>query len=132
MLMSLLQHVKPLLELGICKANYMARKTNGTGTTRTKKTVPSTEVASVQQASTPVVPAVLPEVRKNVTPISLAVKKPTVNLDEEIRRRAYELYQERQGTPGDQAQDWFRAEREVRARYAKQNQSALAAGQGRS
>jgi hypothetical protein len=132
MLMSLLHHVKPLLELGICKENYMARKTNGTGTTRSKKTVPPTEVAPVQQAPMPVVPAVLPEVRKNVTPINATVKKPAVDLDEEIRRRAYQLYLERQGAAGDQAQDWFRAEREVRARYAAQNQSALAASQGRS
>lgn len=110
----------------------MARKTNGTGTTRGKKTAPPAQVAPEQQAPMQVVPAVPPEVRKNVTPINLAVKKPTVDLDEEIRRRAYELYLERQGTAGDQAQDWLRAEREIRARYAGQNQSALAASQGRN
>jgi DUF2934 family protein len=127
-LMSLLHHVRPLLELGICKEYYMARKTTGTGTPRSKKTTPPTEASAVQPAPLQVVP----EVRNNVTPITLVAKKPNVDLDEEIRRRAYELYLERHGATGDPAQDWFKAEREVRARYAGQNQSALAAGQGRS
>jgi len=104
----------------------MARKTPGTTTPRGKKSAPPTEAPAVQPAPLQVVP----ELRKNVTPITAAVKKTNVDLDEEIRRRAYELYLERQGTPGDQVQDWFTAEREVRARYA--NQSALAASQGRS
>jgi len=105
----------------------MARKTTGTGTPRNKKTTPPTEASAVQPAPLPVVP----EVRNNVTPINLVVKKANVDLDEEIRRRAYELYLERHGATGDAAQDWFKAEREVRARYAGQP-SALAAGQGRS
>jgi hypothetical protein len=50
----------------------------------------------------------LAEVRKNVVPI---------NLDEEIRRRAYELYEARGCTPGQENDDWFVAEREVLARY---------------
>lgn len=107
----------------------MARKTTGNGTTRSKKTKPSTEAASVQPAPVQVVP----EVRTNVTPISVAAKKANVDLEEEIRRRAYELYLERKGTAGDPTQDWFIAEREVRARYASPNhESALAARQGGS
>ena len=46
-----------------------------------------------------------------------------INLEDEIRRRAYELYQQRGGAPGSEAQDWLAAEREVRQRY-KQQQSA--------
>ena len=111
----------------------MARKTTGNGTTRSKKPAqPISAAPEQQQAPMQVAPQVLPEVRKNVTPINLAVKKANVDLNEEIRRRAYELYLERQGAAGDQAQDWFRAEREVRARFTAQNQSALAASQGRS
>lgn len=106
----------------------MARKTTGNGTPRSKKTTPPTEASAVQPAPLQVVP----EVRKNVTSINVAVKKANVDLDEEIRQRAYELYLERKGATGDQAQDWLTAEREIRARYAGQNQSALAAGQGRS
>ena len=54
------------------------------------------------------------EPRKNVLPI---------NLEEEIRRRAYELYQQRGSSAGSEAQDWLTAEREVRQRY-RQQQSA--------
>lgn len=54
------------------------------------------------------------EPRKNVLPI---------NLEEEIRRRAYELYQQRGSSVGSEAQDWLIAEREVRQRY-RQQQSA--------
>jgi len=32
---------------------------------------------------------------------------------EEIRRRAYEIYLERDGRPGDELDDWHRAEREL-------------------
>jgi len=54
------------------------------------------------------------ESRKNVFPI---------NLDDEIRRRAFELYQQR-GTgsgSGSEAEDWLNAEREVRQRYRQQS-----------
>jgi len=32
---------------------------------------------------------------------------------DEIRRRAYEIYLERDGLPGDELDDWLRAEREL-------------------
>jgi hypothetical protein len=35
--------------------------------------------------------------------------------DEEIRRRAYEIYEARGGAPGSDVDDWCAAEREVRA-----------------
>lgn len=38
------------------------------------------------------------------------------DLEAEIRFRAYELYQQRGCTPGQEEQDWIAAEREVRAR----------------
>jgi hypothetical protein len=46
--------------------------------------------------------------KKNIIPI---------NLEDEIRRRAYELYEERNGAPGTEQEDWLRAESEVLARY---------------
>jgi len=49
-----------------------------------------------------------PDIRKNVVPI---------NLEDEIRRRAYELYQQRGPGVGNEADDWFRAEHEVMQRY---------------
>lgn len=112
----------------------MARKTPGTPTTRNKKSTSTTETPAVQPASTQVVPEVRSDIRNNVTPINVVTvpKKTPVNLDEEIRLRAYEMFLERKGIAGDPALDWINAEREVRARYAGQNQSAAAAGQGRS
>ena len=43
------------------------------------------------------------------------------NLEEEIRRRAYELYEQRGATPGQDHEDWLVAEREVLARYQQQS-----------
>jgi len=43
-----------------------------------------------------------------------------INLEDEIRRRAYELYQQRGSKSGGEAEDWLTAEREVRQRYQKQ------------
>lgn len=51
---------------------------------------------------------VKPELRKNLVPI---------NLEEEIRRRAYELYEQRGSGAGSEAEDWLAAEREVKQRY---------------
>ncbi len=45
---------------------------------------------------------------KNVIPI---------NLEDEIRRRAYEIFQERGSVPGNEHEHWLQAEREVLARY---------------
>lgn len=84
----------------------MARKTtNGNGgTSRPRKT--TTSAAAAIQA--------VPDLRKNLVPI---------NLEDEIRRRAYEIYVERGSTPGSESEDWFAAEREIVARY-KQEQTA--------
>jgi hypothetical protein len=40
-----------------------------------------------------------------------------INLEEEIRRRAYELSAERGFSSGSETEDWLRAEREVMQRY---------------
>ncbi len=77
----------------------MARKSNGNGESTRSRKSKAAETAPVQ---------VIPEPRKNLVPI---------NLEEEIRRRAYELYVERGSTPGNESEDWLAAEREVRSRY---------------
>jgi len=43
-----------------------------------------------------------------------------INLEDEIRRRAYELSEQRGFTPGHENEDWFTAEREIRSRYTQQ------------
>jgi hypothetical protein len=44
-----------------------------------------------------------------------------INLEEEIRRRAYELSEHRGFTSGHEAEDWLRAEGEIRQRYRQQS-----------
>ena len=93
----------------------MARKTTGTTSPRSKKTVATAPTATVE---------VVPEVRTNGNGANLAPG----NLEDEIRRRAYELYLERRATAGadggDENQDWFVAEREVRSRQGGHEQQS--------
>ena len=49
-------------------------------------------------------------IRKAKTNIPI---KPNPNLAEEIRRRAYELYEERGREEGHETEDWLRAEAEI-------------------
>ncbi len=98
----------------------MARKTTGISTTtRSKKTGSSVSPAAVQVA-----PEVSKEVPQNGKSASVVpVHSSLSNLEEEIRRRAYELYLQRQGAAGnengDENQDWLMAENEIRSRYGK-------------
>jgi hypothetical protein len=41
-----------------------------------------------------------------------------IDLEAEIRFRAYELYQRRAGMDGGEADDWLMAEKEVKAKHA--------------
>jgi hypothetical protein len=124
--MSLVHYVRPFLELGICKEYSMARKTTGnTTTTRSKKVETSVQPAVVQGSAEVVNPEVAKEVRRNGKPASGTTAKASasinVNIEEQIRVRAYELYLERRATSGgdmgDQNQDWLVAEREIRSRH---------------
>jgi hypothetical protein len=49
-----------------------------------------------------------------------ATRAVTVDLEAEIRRRAYELYEQRGCVPGHEDDDWLVAEREVLARHNHQ------------
>jgi hypothetical protein len=102
--MWLIHQFGSLLNLGICKEYfYMARtKTPRNGDAGNKPVAPTSQIAFVS------------EVKKNFS---------SVDIEAEIRRRAYELYQERGETPGHEDEDWLVAEREVLARY-NQQQSA--------
>ncbi len=59
----------------------------------------------------------------SITPIRKAspVNSSAVDLESQIRQRAYELYQERGCNSGQEKEDWLRAEREVRARHNRQH-----------
>ena len=97
----------------------MARKTTENATTiRGKKTEVSIPAAAVQGA-----PEVRKEGRKDGKPSNVV----PINLEEEIRRRAYELYLERRATAGGESgngnenQDWLIAEREIRSRHGNRD-----------
>jgi len=64
-------------------------------------------------------PSVLPLAASAAIPVAVPVviSEGVVNLEEEIRRRAYELYQQRNGQNGDAEGDWFNALSGVSARY---------------
>ena len=47
-----------------------------------------------------------------------------VDLESEIRVRAYELYEQRGSTPGNEAEDWLTAEREILSRHTQQTHTA--------
>jgi|SRR5882724_9508483 len=89
-----------LLNLGLCKEYlFMARaKTPGNGNTSRRQV------------------AVMP------APKSMEVQKSSsrVNLEEQIRVRAYQLYEERGYTPGHENDDWLVAEREILGRHDTQ------------
>lgn len=90
----------------------MARKTTGTTTTRNKKKTAAVSPASGEATA---------EIKNGKTANQTAAMAAPVNLEEEIRRRAYELYLERRATAGaasgDENQDWLVAEREIREQH---------------
>ena len=80
--------------------------------TNSKKTAPvdanvTTMVESKLAPSSEVRPT---ETKKYVPPTP-------INVEEEIRRRAYELSEQRGFVPGHETDDWFIAEQEIMARY---------------
>jgi hypothetical protein len=70
----------------------------------------SKQVISMPDASS------VASVRKNV---GSSVPTP-IDLEVQIRQRAYEIYEERGRTPGHENEDWIQAEREVHARHERQ------------
>ncbi len=117
-------------------------KTPGTKTSRTTATtvskeqssavnpasVPATDVTAVAAGSTPA-EAVASEVKSTPEPRKLEMVKTEprknvvvpIKMEDEVRRRAYEIFVERGSKPGSEAEDWLTAEREVRQRYQKQH-----------
>jgi hypothetical protein len=51
---------------------------------------------------------------KEVPPTRLAASQETPNIEDEIRRRAYELFEARGGEEGQELEDWLGAEEEIR------------------
>jgi hypothetical protein len=124
------QQFNSFLNLGVCKEySVMAKSKSTTGkqkgaVVRDTATVPATQPVS---AGTTQVEAAQPETSKPETRKMEIVRSDAktnvvpINLEEEIRRRAYELSKERGFQAGREHEDWLNAEREVMQRYHQQS-----------
>jgi len=121
----------------------MARKTTGntSTTTRRKKAeaplpqmAPELQNEVKKEVHTEARAETRAEVRtkaKKAKPVSVSVA--TVSIEEQIRRRAYELYLQRTangGGHGSEHQDWLTAEREVLSRHRGEKGVSIAASAG--
>jgi hypothetical protein len=106
--MWLIHQFDSFVNLGICKEqSSMAKaKTPRTTTSRSKQVIQMPEPGTAAATAT----ATASEPRKIAAPVS-------IDLQGEIRRRAYELYEERGRVHGFEQQDWAQAEREIMARH---------------
>jgi hypothetical protein len=97
-----------------------------TGTPASVPEVPASVRADVQAVAAETAPIkrevrVVAEPRKKLEVVKTEPRRVVpINLEDEIRRRAYELYQQRGAGSGSEADDWLSAEREVRQRYHQQ------------
>lgn len=81
---------------------------SATSTSRIKQALPTPQFNAVPE------PRIDQRQRKDLRNDS------AVDIQAEIRRRAYELYQERGCMPGFEQEDWVVAEREILVRYSLQ------------
>jgi DUF2934 family protein len=137
------EQLDSFLSLGICKEYPNMAKSKSTSGSKAERTNTNTDkqqvntsspanIPDVKAVSAEAVPAqTAAESKAKVGSRKLAVVKTEprkngvnlvpINLEEEIRRRAYELYQQRGTNSGSEAEDWLTAEREVRQRYHQQS-----------
>jgi hypothetical protein len=118
--MWLIHQFDSLLNLGICKEyptmakakthRNSVEKTNGAPVAAPVTTTPTENFPEFRE-----VRRTAPDARKNIVPI---------NLEEEIRRRAYELWEEQGRESGRDDEYWLSAEREVVGRYTAQRQQS--------
>jgi hypothetical protein len=87
--------------------------------TQAEKIAADMSAQTPQKPEAAAAPAPLPGVvakKSNLEPLPTAAK----DLDSAIRQRAYQIYLERHGAPGNPQEDWARAEREVREAFDHQ------------
>ena len=101
----------------------MARSKNPTGSKQKDTVIPnSTPAAQVVDAGITPTEANRPETRKlEIVKTDSRTNVVPMNLEEEIRRRAYELSKQRGFEAGHETEDWLTAEREVLQRYRQQS-----------
>ena len=92
------------------KTPRTTEKTNGAPAAPPISASPAESISEIRE-----VRRTAPDARKNIVPI---------NLDEEIRKRAYELWEENGRVSGRDDEYWLSAEREVLGRYTAQRQQS--------
>jgi len=123
--------VNSFLNLGICKEYlFMAKKPRFRGNpTRSEENVsnpnpPTNEVMMNAPVSSGTLEAPRPKAdskkarMQKTAPAGKGNAIP-INLEDEIRRRAYEFYAERGFSSGHEHEDWLRAEHEIKQRYGQ-------------
>jgi hypothetical protein len=119
------QQLNSFLNLGICKEYpSMARSKSPTGGKVRDAAVANSLISTepVNSGSTQT-EATRPE-NKKVLGVIKSDSRPHVvpiNLEDEVRRRAYELAEQRGFSDGHETEDWLTAEREVLQRYRQQS-----------
>ena len=94
-----------------------SKSRNGKTTPNSAETTPVAS-ASAAPASEPMA-SEAPKLKTRPELVKASVRPSVVpfSLEEEIRRRAYELYESRGASSGSETDDWLVAEREIRERY---------------
>jgi Protein of unknown function (DUF2934) len=124
------QQFQSFLHLGVCKEYPIMARTKSTKKNevviKDQPTTTSANPLPKAQESAPVaVPATVPTAIAAATePRRLEIVKPDpranivpINLEDEIRKLAYEFSARRGFIPGYENEDWLAAEREIRQRY---------------
>jgi hypothetical protein len=113
--MRLLHQFNTLPHLGDCKEYPIMAKAKNPRTPKNGAAVQTPLVTAASETQTEIkeLKKVQPDVRKNVFPI---------NMDEEIRRRAYELWEQSGYQAGRETEHWLLAESEILTRYGSPRQ----------
>jgi hypothetical protein len=92
-----------------------AGNTNGQSVAPSVSPVPPETVSEIREVRKTAPDARTNDARNNIVPI---------NLEDEIRRRAYELWEQHGREPGRENEHWLLAEREILTRYHAQRQQS--------
>jgi hypothetical protein len=113
--MWLIHQFDSFLNLGTCKEYPIMAKAKTPRTASSSSNKPTTPAETKVTAMPESKVTNTPDV-KTAEPKKYAPPTP-INVEEEIRRRAYELSEARGFVPGYENDDWFVAEREILTRY---------------
>ena len=99
----------------------MASKSTGKGTTASPRKSTGTKNASKSTSQPiPIDGGTIGNTGNGAVPEHTPATQRQHGMEEEIRRRAYELYEQRGRQEGSHEEDWSRAEEEIRSKYQRE------------